>query len=719
MAGERGARTVAGQRRSGRRRRTVARAVSALGVVVASVLWMVGAASAQLQPPTVEVQVEVGDRGLVTDGAAMPVRVTMASERARIVDVSVEWNGGYRSYRSELPAGAPTVLDLSIPTPTDGPDVVRVDVTDGGERVGDDQAEVSVDSDRTLVGIGSSLASAGAPESSATAGAVQEARLVELTEESWMRPGRLASMSTVVLGAQDIDGLDDTQLAQLRTWVWRGGELIVDTARAEQLPVVDLPAAAGQRTAVGAGWVRFGDGRAALGEWSSVLEPAVVRTTLSPSVGMWMGEGAVSGALIDVEFLSVWVIVLAVFGSALIAGPGLWLVLRTRQRRRLMWVAAPGVSLLVAGLLLVLGQGVFTRSEVRAASNVVADPWTGSGSVSMGLRESELLELPAGAELTASSPAAVVTDTGSTSVARIDIGRNSFGSLSVSPVDLEEGPDVTMTATVNDAGTVDVTVTNESDADLVGVVVQGAGRARSFSDVPAGESVTLPFEVLREVEPFAAMFDASSVPIDMPAGMGGMGGGGDFAGQMWSGIPIGSGTSLPLARGLVVITGTMASDITALGRTLPGRSEVTVIAPVVSVGASAAALRIDSIGPLAPVPELDEQFMDGEAPTTTGVPADAPADAERFRQYVRLTAAGGRPASPCALHTVADDLQFWNGATWVPAAKSGTPHVSERLSGQEVQDWEVPDVPVGGALLASVSMGLPLQTPLLFDCVGP
>lgn len=710
MAEVRGALFAPEQRRFGRRRVTLAGLATALTVVVASALWPTAAVSAQGADDAVDVQVEVGDRGVVGGGAAMPVRVTMTSDRARNVEVGVEWDEGYRSYRTELPAGAATVLDLSLPAPSDGADALRVDVTDGSDRVGDGQVQVAVTGETALVGIGSSLASAGAPESSSTVGAVQEARLVELTAESWVRPGWLESMSTVVLGAQDVDRLEDEQRSQLRTWVWRGGELIVDTAPAEVLPVVDLPSAPGPRTAVGSGWVRFGDGRAALGEWSSLLEPAVLRTTMTPSAGLWMGD-ELGGGLVEIEFLSVWVIVLAVFGSALVAGPGLWFVLRTRRRRRLMWIAAPGVSLLVAAGLLVLGQGVFTRSEMNAASSLVADPWHGSGSVSMGVREPEVLELPAGAELTSSTPVAVVTDTGTRSVARIDVGRNSFGALSVSPVDLEHGPDIAVTATVGDAGTVDVTVRNDSDDSLTGVVVQGAGRAQVIDDVPARGSVTVPFEVLENIVPFAAMFDASLVPPEP----GGMGGGEFVGGPMFAGPLVGLGTSLPLSRGLVVVTGTMQSEITALGRTLPGRSEVTAIAPIVSAGPSTASLRIDAVGPLPPGQEVNELFPEEQAPMLS----EEPAGTERFRQYVRFTAAAGRAASPCALHTVAEDLQFWDGASWVPAAKVGAPHGSPRIANHEVQDWAFPDIPAGGTLLASVSMGLAVQTPLLFDCVGP
>lgn len=688
--------------------------LAALATLVCVALWTTSGVSAQQGGPEVDVQVEVGDRGLVAGGAAMPIRVTMESERARTVDVSLEWNGGYRTYRTELPPGAPVDLDLSVPTPADRPDQVRVDVTDDGRRVGSDQAEVTVTTETTLVGIGSSLASAGAPESSPTVAGVQVARLVELSESSWSRPGWLDSMSTVVLGAQDVDRLEEVQVTQLRSWIWRGGELIVDTVRAEVLPVVELPAAAGSRTEVGAGWVRFSGGDAALGAWSTVLEPAMVRTRMVPPMDFWMGDGSSLTGLIDVEFLSVWVIVAAVFGSALLAGPGLWFVLRSRQRRRMMWVAAPGVSLLVAALLLVLGQGVFTRAEVSAASSIVVDPWKGSGSVSMGVKDSVVLELPAGAELIASSPAALVTDTGAGSTASIDLGRNSFGMLGVSPVDLEEGPTISMTATANDHGSVDVTVTNGTESDLVGVVVQGASRARNFDDVPAGESVTLPFEVVTDIAPFAAMFDPSSVPMD-PAGMG-MGMGVDdmaMVGPRWFGSAVDPSLSVPMSRGLVIVTGSLVSDITALGRTLPGRSEITAIAPVTSAAPSDAGLRIDAVGPRPPAPDPDaEIFDDGTAVV------EQPAELTWFPQYVRLSAAAGRPSAPCGVHTLAKDLRHWNGTEWIPAENLGAPRISDRLTGQEVQDWAIPEIPVGGTLLVAVSMALPAQTPLLFDCVS-
>ena len=620
------------------------------------------------------VDVELGDRGLVVAGAAVPVRVTLESDRARTVDVAVDWDFGRRSYRSELPAAAPVELDLSLPVQTQGAGQVNVEVSDASGSLGQRAVPFEVDSGSTLVGIGTSLASSGAPEQTPTVGGIQEARLVELVDESWSRPGWLGSLSAVVLGAADIDGLSESEVSQLRSWVWRGGDLVVDTARSTDLPVVDLPAADASRTAVGSGWVRFSDGAAALGEWSTVVEPGVQRSELTNSMGMWFaGDGLMSPGLVDIEFLSVWVVVLAVFGSALIAGPGLWFVLRSRPRRRWMWVAAPGVSLLVAGLLITLGQGVFTRSEVRASSTLVVDPWRGSGSVSMGLKASESLALPPGAELIAASPSALVADTGAGSTATVDIARNSFGTLGVSPVDLEEGPSISVTAVANAAGSVDVTVTNGSGSDLVGVVVRGSGRVRSFGDVPAGESVTLPFEVAAEIDVLQPMF-TSSMPGDMPMGDMAFDGDGRFVGGA---PPFGqfdiATVTLPTSRGVVVVTGSLEGDITALGRTLPGLSQVVALASVLGDSPTGAALRIDAVGPAAPTDPLDDGF-DEPAPA-------APDAVERFTQYVRFSSVGGRPASGCGLHTMANDLQLWTGAEWAPAAPLGEPVISERLSG--------------------------------------
>jgi hypothetical protein len=666
----------------------------------------VGAAPAQTSNE-VEIVIVAGVDGVAGDAAVVPVRVELTSGRARTVDLSVNWElaneEGFwgsesRSFRVELPAAAPVTVDLSAQRFPDSPLNLNASVASTDGRRLAELVEVVAPSDGvTLVGIGDSLARGGAPERTSSVAGIQQAELVPLEEQGLARPGLLASLSSVVLGAADTDGLSPEQRSQLRDWVWTGGTLVLDVAPSDVLPVVDLPSA-GARTAVGAGWVRFSDGAAAAGRWDRVVEPAVQRTSNSAQFG---GGFAVDGNweflnLIQISFLPVWLVFGAVFGTALVAGPLLWFVLRNRDRRRLMWIGAPLLSLLVAAVVLVLGQGVFARSTALAIGEAWVTPWGARGDVVSGVKETTSIDLAGGTEVLGSSPAARVQDTGDGSVASLSLQRNSFGVIGIGPVGLTEEAPVEVTAVAGEGTTANVSITNRSSGTLQSVVVSGAGRARPFEDVPAGATVTLPFEMSEEVPPFGEPF-----PPPEQVDQFGL----DFGGEVVN--PNAPNPSVPVSRGLVMISGTLDMDVEALGVAAEGTITVHAAAPVQAAEPAPAALRIDAVGPqpVAPVDPLGEPAEDAPgAPTTS---------------YVRVSSAAGRPGSECAVHTLARQVDRWDGTSWIPLEQVGQPRKNPRfLEPNEVQDWRFPPLSPGEPLFLRLQTGIPVTPVLLFDCAG-
>ncbi len=684
----------------------VARLLPAAAALVAAVLsvgsLLSPAVGAQDGGGRVEVEVSAGFDGQIGTSQVLPVTVTMTSERARHVDVELRVEGSARRYRTELVAGAPVELDVALSPPPFEVTSFRIEATvtgTGGGRLGDAATEVVPRKDLTVVGVGPSLARSSDTSIERTVGGVQRAVLVPLTAERWREPGVLAALSGVVLGPADLDELTGEHHEQLRSWVWQGGNLALDVPRADDLPVVDLPAAEGARTAVGAGWVRFTDGAAAAGPWDRVLEPSVPTVTPDGFGDIWIGDDLDWLGLIDVRFLPTGAVIGAVFGTALLAGPALWFVLRTRARRRWMWLVSPALSLCVAGGLLVLGQGVFTRAEAKAAGDVVASPWTSSGQVIFGLKGSDDVRVPAEVEVIGASPRAVVSDAGDERAVRIELPRNGFGYLGLSPIPLDVGPRIEVTAVATGDDSADVTVTNHSESDLTDVSVRTGGRARPFGDVPAGASVTLPFLVNAEIRPIGQMYSSPE-------------------GGIAPDVIVGSGRSvrLPMARGLVVVTGTTEADVGAAG--LRGRGSITVraFAPVTAKGADPAALRVETVG-VPPGGGTEEVVFGDEFATTTVV--TEPVD-EGSVSHVRVTSANGRPAGPCGVQSAVGELHAWDGSRWVPVEKVGERYESPRLATQkQVQGWDLPAIEPGGALYLRLTSRLMLPfAPLLFDCGG-
>ncbi len=693
--------------------------------------------TAQASTRDVEMTIESGLAGVVSAGVPLPVRITITSNRARVVELDISTQGGEESQSVELGADAPTVVDVVLRATPWADISIR---NSRGNNLANRTLSFPPDPSRTVVGIGPALFAKGVPAKSPTIGGIQEASLVALNDEVLARPGALRSMSGVVLGAADLDKLDNRTRDELRQWVWAGGDLALDVEPRAQLPVIDQPST-GTATPIGSGWVRFTSGAAQRGSWSTILEPAPVRANATGGMDQGFVRSMMldNGGLVAVGFIPTWVVALAVFGSALLAGPIAWFLLRTRQRRRLIWAIAPGLSLVVATLLLVAGQGVFTGAKTRTVADVDSTPWSGVGTVFSGLKKSTTLELQGGGHLIAAVPSASVTSSGSNQTVRLDLPRNSFGSVAVGGVAFEEGPAIEVSAVAQNDGNASVTVTNRSDAVLQNVSITGNGRVRQFTSVQPGKSETLPFEMSAEINVLNQVFAAPAA-----AGLG-------MALAANNPIP---GLEPTQSRGLIQISGIMESSVRAGG--LKGDAVVSVRAVVPVQPAESqdgtAALRIDEVGGITATQRQMFSDQAGMAPpgmappdgfgnqfaTTTTVPAAGSGVGGgggeggegggglpiQPTEFVRLTSQRGRAAQACGVSTSAPKLEIWNGTSWAHLEKVGEPYMDPRVIGFEVdghqmQDWMIPEVPPGGRIHMRLA-GRMVATPpsMLFLCGG-
>ncbi len=657
-------------------------------------------AAAPSQGDDVAVEIEAGIGGVVPAGTEVPVRITLLSSRSRDVVLTVDGDSDSVELDVELAAGEPALVPLSLQQPIYS---VTAEVSAERRLVGTATVEVDADPNAVVVGVGDSLADS-APPATPTVAGIQQATLVPMDDELWELPGALTTLSGLVVAEADLDALSEGRRRQLAAFVWNGGDVAVDGPTRAELPILDV-AATGSRTAVGAGWMRFTDGAAAAGRWSEVVEPGVVRASVGRSASTDMYGEPIPG-LVRIDFLPTWVVAVAVFGTALLAGPVLYAILGSHARRRWLWVAAPGLSVLVAVALLAVGHRIFTRAEAFAIADVVVSPSSAQGAVASGLLSSTEVVLSAGASVLDAEPEPSLSSDGMQRTARVDLARNAFGSLSLEDVLFDEWPRLDVTAAAATDGTALVTIVNRSESALRDVTVSGSSHTVSVDPLAAGEERTIPFEVTSGVDAAGSMYPWPDSLARIPA---------------FGRSPLPSPT-FPASRGLVVVTGSVDAPIDSPAFRGIATVVASVAAPIAAGGGGPASLRIDELGSMS-AEQLEQQQLQQVPPVDPdgAMPLIAP---EEAGAVVRMTAPGGRPAGPCAVHTMASDLSTWDGAAWVPAEPVGGPHRNPRLRTQggteaEVQDWELPAIADGQALYVRIGSH-PLRTPpaLLFDCAG-
>jgi hypothetical protein len=705
------------------------------GLFIALVISLAGPASAQEPDGTgttgVDIGLQVGPAGEAGSGPVTPIRVRLSSPRAARLDVAVTSGSVTTTHRVDLSGDGPVHLDVVGRLPT-GDVEVQATTVPGGKVVGHTRAVVQP-SANVAVGVGESISPSLEPTRVNTVAQLAEATLIPLSDDAWRRPAYVESLDQIVLGPADLDRLEPAQVTRLRHWVHNGGDLAIDMGRTDPLPVIDIEAAPGQRTPIGAGWVRFTDGAAAAHRWGDVVEPAVAFGSqwfdpgrVNQMVGAWMPPAAemlASMPLVDVRFISSTWVIAAVAGTALLAGPGLWLLLRGNRRRRWMWGAAPGVSIVVAVALIGAGQGVFRDARPLAQAVVRSSPWGSVGDVAVGFGgDPGELRLDGGALLLGSSDERLVlVSDGVGRTARLRGSRNGFGFVGVTNTQVEGDLRVDVTAVANADGTAEVSVTNRTRSDLLNVTVEGVGRQRPFADVVrAGSTVSRGFAVNPEVPALSHAFDSS---ICATVGCwGGAGAIGDTAIQR------------PAARGVVSVTGTLTTRSGVGPLRGDGFASVVAVAPIelppdADAATIAAAVRVESLRPPS-IPQAGIPIQTVEppvtmppvepgmpsAPTTVVVGEGGPAGA--VPAALRITSPADRPGGTCAIHTIADDVEIWDGSAWKPLVAIGAPRLSPRLTEpNEVQDYAMPAMAAGVPLyLRYVSHVTGTEPAMLVDC---
>ena len=728
--------------------------------LLALVALSLGNPPAGAQPDGVEVTVQPGPAGVVPTAPRLPVRVTLRSESSRTVNLEVTTSTGSQFYRVELNSGAPTQTNAVMPRPS-GRIEATVRTLDG-DRLGSGEFLLDPKNERAnVVGIGTSISGGNKPRNVPSIAKIDEATLIPLDSELLDVPGALDALGALVLGPGDVERLSDDQQRRVSAWVARGGNLALDQARTDPLPVLGTAAEAGDRTAVGTGWVRFTNGLGAKGDWSQVVEPAVAANgqpgqeqfiddlVFGPD-GMWNDMLGGVGFL-QVSYLPAWVIGLAVLVTALLVGPVLWWALRSRKRRRLMWLAAPTMSLVVAGALLLAGRGALADASTTAIGSAVSTEWGTSGMLALGTTpdDSELVLGDQG-EVWASKPRAVMTGSGTDRRAEQPLGTNDFGYAGIGTVSVDDGAAVSLNAVDRPDGKVDVSVTNHTAGPLVDVNIGGFSRQRGFGDVAAGATEKMEFEATEDLNPLTEVFPSSNVDggcVDM------------FCTGLPPGDQFGQGGVKPVAaRGRITVSGTLNAPLNVGGNSHKTSLYVTVSAPVVPpkndpTAGAGTSIKVETVGePLIdpnaiidatgleddsglPVDDFDEG---GGAPPLglDGLPsAEPPADmptpspatvvgaaqsdptSEPLLTFVRISSPLDLPAAVCAAHTVIDDAQLWTGATWEPLPmKDGRFNDKRFAEPNEAQRYRLPAIKAGDAVFLRFTSNLAANPAAALNC---
>lgn len=745
-----------------------------IGALVATTLLTLAAMSstapvAGAQADEVEVTLAPGLLGVVSPSRSMPVRVTLQSDSSRTVELEVTTSLGNQFYQVELNAGAPTQTDAVI----QGGGGVEATVRDpAGDKLGSAQARPDPKTQAdNVVGVGTSIATDNKPWVVPSIAKIDEATLIPTDTKLLERPGALGALNALVLGPADVERLSDEQRRQVSAWVAEGGNLALDQARTDPLPILDTAAEEGNRTAVGTGWVRFTDGTAAKGNWSQVVEPATATDSGSSNDDMFiddMGFGGPNGfyddvlsntGFLQISYLPSWVIGLAVLATALLVGPILWFVLRSRKRRRWMWVAAPTLSLCVAGALLLVGRGALADASTTAQGSAMSTEWGTRGEFGLGTtRDDATLELGGQGQVWASKPKAPMSGSGAELRAIQPLGLNTFGYAGIGRIMVDDGPVISVAAVDQPDGKVNVSVTNNSTGTLTGLAVAGFSRQRGFDDVAPGATETMEFEASNDLAVFGGVFpfgQAEQECFDMFCGRGGA---------------FGRGEQAPAAqRGRISITGNVRTPMNVGGNSHVTLMQVTATAPVVppdedpKTGAGTS-IKVETVGerivdqdrnvqivqngvefgpgeifeedgeilqvePNGDIAPLPEPLPGDSGPVTTVAPLPgepggapvppAPPAPEVVSQdtYVMISSPVDLPSAECAIHTVIGDAKQWSGTKWETLPTKGDRYMDKRFQEpNEAQRYPLPALKAGDEVFLRFSSNLPSNPATAINC---
>lgn len=726
---------------------------SLTALLMATVSLALTGPAAGAQADEVEVTVEPGLAGVVPMSARLPVRVTVQSESSRTVELELTTSSGSQLYDVEMNAGAPTQTDAVVLRSFGG---IKATVrAPDGDRLGSAEARPDPTNDSTnVVGVGASIATEKQPWVVPSIAGIDEATLIPIDSGLLDRPGALDAIGGLVLAPADVERLSDDQQRRISEWVARGGNLALDQARADPLPILGTVAEAGDRTAVGQGWVRFTEGAAAAGEWSNVVEPHSAPD--GPPDGDQfiddMGVGGTDGpydeilgsiGFLQISYLPSSVIGLSVLLTALLVGPILWWALRSRLRRRLMWIAAPTLSLVVAGALLTVGRGALADASTSAQGAGVSTEWGTSGEFGLGTTPADsVLKLGDQGQVWASKPQAVMSGSGGELRAKQPLGTNDFGYAGIGRVTVDDGPAVSVRAVARPDGQVSVSVTNHAESTFTGVMVSGFSREQAFDAVAAGATATMRFEANQGLNPLGGVFPIGAVQDDcFEAICSGNGGNGAF----------GRVGLLPLAqRGRIQVSGILNGPLNVGGNTHPTSFYVAAHAPVVPPATgpttdAGASLRVETVGTrLTDGNDVGTVEVGGgesggeglDVPVETGPdghpvnippatqisgpggPPDEPLpQADSQQTYVRVSSPINLRATVCAVHTAIDDAQVWTGTGWEPLATNGGRFTDGRfVEPNEAQRYTLPPMKAGDASFLRFNTMLAVNPAAAINC---
>jgi hypothetical protein len=366
------------------------------GAVLAACLVIVLAGGVATAGPAVAeptIRVQVGADGRFRRANPLPVVVSVTADRAFRGTVQV-------SARGQQPgAVAPTEIPLELAAGSTKDLVVVVpDLSGSGRNGASREIEVVVDlsdgdvavahaSERATweegvenVGVMPSLDPGRLPDDIALRfGATGRATLipVDVDRAGGAGAGALGPFASIVAAPADLTGLNAGARAALLEWGAAGGQLYVD---ADDGPVAGLPEEWQPRNGIavaGDGLVRLSHGRAAVGDWSSFLDPtrgAWAYPEYGSSGYYYNGNSSVSGTLgadagLSIPQLGALTTLAVVY--VLLIGPVNFIVLARMRRRQLAWLTIPALSVLFTGMFVAVGSR--GRAEVHTAHATVIE----------------------------------------------------------------------------------------------------------------------------------------------------------------------------------------------------------------------------------------------------------------------------------------------------------------------------------------------------------
>lgn len=691
------------------RRPAIARFVASAALTIIT-FGTTGAASAAPVVAPVAMDAQLGVGGVVpTTARQVPLRVTLESPRSVTARLSVSGAAFPIRRNVELNAGVERHLDLVIAGPVDDLDIVVSVGTETSTRKIDVN---TTDAVPALVGVDPALLSD--RTETITIGGIQTAVLVPLVDDLWDRPGSIESMNGIVLGAAQADRLEARRLQRVRGWVWQGGNLALTGPRIDPLPVIGRPAEDGGRTAVGLGWVRFVGDAPEQARWSEAIEPVATRPSLQadggggwgfndPSQGIgadlaWMPRSM----LVDMDYLSWGVVAGSVFGTVLLVGPVLWLVLRTPRRRRYMWFLSPGLSLVVAVALVVGGQAALTSAEPRGIAVAESTPWglIATAQARGVVASDPVVALPEGAELLASTGGIAVAESGSDRRAHFDVPINGVSAAALGPLTVGNGAQLDVTASAADGATVSVTVTNRSTDTVDNVSVSTAGVSTQVGNLAPGAKRTVGISLSSSLQAFATLWP--SVPTCSRDDR--------LWGPCLTDTSIGAWSSPDRfganSSGRIAARGMAERDVGGARTTIAIWSFAPIAAAPTPGGPVGAALRVDEVGWRAPAP-LDGQLA-GPAGADNG---------ESVTRFVRISSPVDRPAGPCAVHSAIGPVEWFDGSSWTELASAGEAFADGRyLAPNEFKPYGFPAMAAGDTVWLRLHSNVEYSAPMAIDC---